>query len=888
VLNILKAKRDAFPRVQPDSQPIARWQSSQAELLWDIMAGRSELVPVDEFEALRRAVPSPSMSQEHIDNLTAAVPLLNPEVITQSIAAMEAAEAASQGSSPALLHVLAELWEAIRVVVRSPASRLPEALSRSVSFSRAREPTPSGGSSPMDISPPSQGHLDAPISPPLLPGDAPEAPIILSSDESVVEQVVASPSSHKNTGERHDADTQAVHAHTALSDNSSLMPRASGESSLSDYSSGQDAVHPILLSSGHSSFHSSDHISVPDMGSARQGGKMSTGKATDQYEDASPAVLAWARYLNVIPARDTRSITPDCEPSEVWRTLPILQLFATTPLTDGSVFTHEAIRVAHEEAAGAMTGITDELNRVHEGFSHYFLSEPLTLLEDPSVPITSEHLRHMADVVAAVLSGGPKTMKEADNNVWAALPPGDWYHLATFIMVAIARGCICTTDIGRKGAFNVEPCRDMFLHDESLTQPQTQRDLLTAVSAQVQEELKDEGVLLLQDSIDGLRTTIWRAHEGQIRAWTEREVLSVYKRLSDICLSDILDLIEREASVEEITEAMKEDINMEIRGKFKGKIAEEKSKAYATALDEARTAGLRDAQAQGAVEAAQKGKSYQDMLISRAEDEAKIKADVLFKSWLESARTKMKHKVESVVEAEQEEAISEQRLALKSRLTDMDYNSRKDHVRSLAIQLGLLNELAMPIPSLPKRAKVGNESRTAPLAASKALGRVASPEVARCAPSSRATPTPAPSSCPAAEKDDITPRNSPSRMEWDSSLPEDPLPSIDFDADTHSSAASVYAPGNTMEDDAEVPTAVASFRDPDSGALNLSTQSSPPDEIQATPQPAPPLKSEVAQLFDLIVAKMMPMEIELSHIAGIVDGTTKTTSKPATRPPVTA
>jgi hypothetical protein len=132
---LLKAERDAFPRVQPDSQPIAHWQSSQTELLWDIMAGRSELIPDDEFEAIRRAVPSPSMSQEHSDNLAAALPLLEPTVIVNAITAMEEASAASQGASPALVSIPGELWEALRVVVKSPASKLPDALTRSTSFS---------------------------------------------------------------------------------------------------------------------------------------------------------------------------------------------------------------------------------------------------------------------------------------------------------------------------------------------------------------------------------------------------------------------------------------------------------------------------------------------------------------------------------------------------------------------------------------------------------------------------------------------------------------------------------------------------------------------------------------------------------------------------------
>jgi hypothetical protein len=63
------------------------------------------------------------------------------------------------------------------------------------------------------------------------------------------------------------------------------------------------------------------------------------------------------RYLNVIPAKDTKSITPDHEPLEVRCSLPILQLFATTPLTDGSVFNYEVMREVHEEACYASLSV---------------------------------------------------------------------------------------------------------------------------------------------------------------------------------------------------------------------------------------------------------------------------------------------------------------------------------------------------------------------------------------------------------------------------------------------------------------------------------------------------------------------------------------------------
>jgi hypothetical protein len=56
--------------------------------------------------------------------------------------------------------------------------------------------------------------------------------------------------------------------------------------------------------------------------------------------------------------------------------------------------------------------------------------------------------------------------------------------------------------------------------------------------------------------------------------------------------------------------------------------------------------------------------------------------------------------------------------------------------------------------------------------------------------------------------------------------------------------------------------AVSTFKDPDLGAIPLSPSTSPPD--------AP--KSKVSQLFDLIMAKITLMEVELKRIGDKVDG----------------
>jgi hypothetical protein len=241
------------------------------------------------------------------------------------------------------------------------------------------------------------------------------------------------------------------------------------------------------------------------------------------------------------------------------------------------------------------------------------------------------------------------------------------------------------------------------------------------------------------------------------------------------------------------------------------------------------------------------------MILTRAEDEARIEGDKIYKSRLESLRTKLKCKAEQEVEAEHATVLTERRSALEEHLATMDFNARKDYVRSQAIQLGLLHDSATPVPSPPKRAKVGK----APMTTLKA--RPASPAV-------KDASHPDPSSCPAAEEDVITPRASSAPLDWSMSGPEDPLPAIDFDADTRSSAASIHAPGNTMEDDSPAPGAVSTLRDPDTGPLPLS------ESVTTPPTPTPKPATEVRQLFDLIVSKMAPLEREVARIANIVDG----------------
>jgi hypothetical protein len=86
-----------------------------------------------------------------------------------------------------------------------------------------------------------------------------------------------------------------------------------------------------------------------------------------------------------------------------------------------------------------------------------------------------------------------------------------------------------------------------------------------------------------------------------------------------------------------------------------------------------------------------------------------------------------------------------------------------------------------------------------------------------------------------------------------------------------------------MEDDQEVPSAVSSFWDPDSGPLPLSASSGPP--VSEVHTPTPP-KTEAKQLSDRILAVLVPLQQEISHIASIVDGTATTKRVPQGRGPL--
>jgi hypothetical protein len=122
----------------------------------------------------------------------------------------------------------------------------------------------------------------------------------------------------------------------------------------------------------------------------------------------------------------------------------------------------------------------EELNEGVEGYSHYFLSEPLTLCTEPAVKIASPHLRRILDIAGATLSMGPRNSQDGDP--WRMLRLSDWFRASTYVLSAVLRGCVRTPKVARMGNFPLLPLRDSFLYSNDLPELETQTDALRAMA----------------------------------------------------------------------------------------------------------------------------------------------------------------------------------------------------------------------------------------------------------------------------------------------------------------------------------------------------------------------------------------------------------------------
>jgi hypothetical protein len=380
----------------------------------------------------------------------------------------------------------------------------------------------------------------------------------------------------------------------------------------------------------------------------------------------------------------------------------------------------------HEDAVQTLTAITNELNQVMEGHSHYFLRDPLTLIGDPGLEIKTEELRKVLDIAAAVISGGPN---KDPLDVWPTLRPSDWFRASTHLLAAVARGALRVKHVGRAGNYPLEPMRDNYLRSDTLPQLETQRNLLEALANQIAEQLTlDNGPYLPHDSIDGIRATVWHAHEAQIRAAVVRKANKVEDRITTMGLSELIDNLLNKASTAEITDTIREDIELQIRSKHNNARLVAENDAYKSMIKQATAEGRSRAAAEALQVYATTSANLKEMkerqvkadaevyyknLLETAKNQARLQADSDFSRLLADECSAIAPRVEAEIKAEHTKTIQERRLATMAMLQALTLEEEKECIRAEAARLGM--DIQSKEPATKKVKVDQRKARPAPI-----------------------------------------------------------------------------------------------------------------------------------------------------------------------------
>jgi hypothetical protein len=507
-------------------------------------------------------------------------------------------------------------------------------------------------------------------------------------------------------------------------------------------------------------------------------------------------------------------------------------------LTEGGDYSQLAPFDLQQEAVDAMIGATDELNQAVEGYSHYFLEQPLHMLASPTFAVESVPLRRMVDVVTAVVSMGAHDELDVEHGeAWRSLMPGSWYRLSFSLLSAILRGCIRTPRIAHHGRFDFLPCLDTFRFSAQLPMPGTQRDALRFMAQQLLDHIDGPhgGPLLPHAAAMTVRDAAWQAQRELIREEVRRIVNPIRERISAMALSDIIDQLEAGDSVTEITHSLQLELEEEARRKFADRLqnikadttARLKREAEAEAEDEARILQeewrfkfLDELRDKAHAKAWTEQLAYwtdlfagRDDVKEKAKRAAKRAGDREYYDTLEDCRVNNKTIADKELSTEIADYKDQRRAALMLRADQEIAGEERELVRQAAVKLGLMHPLEQgPSQPVPKRTRNEPRSQTAALALQDARSRSASLSTVRKRGRSASLDTPRqssfkahpePSPCLVAGDDD-TPMNSPSESLTGSQIAQVKQELVENDP-LRGLRSSSHCPDNAMTDDSPSP-----------------------------------------------------------------------------------
>jgi hypothetical protein len=542
-------------------------------------------------------------------------------------------------------------------------------------------------------------------------------------------------------------------------------------------------------------------------------------------------------------------------------------------LTEGGDYSRLAPSDLHQEAVDAMIGATDELNQAVEGYSHYFLEQPLHMLASPTFAVESVPLRRMVDVVTAVVSMGAHDDLDVEHGeAWRSLMPGSWYRLSFSLLSAILRGCIRTPRIAHHGRFEFLPSLDTFRFSAQLPMPETQRDALRFMAQQLLDHIDGPhgGPLLPHAAAMTVRDAAWQAQRELIREEVRHIANPIRERISAMALSEIIDQLEAGDTVTEITHTLQLEVEEEARRKFADRLqairtdttARLKKEAEAEAEDEARILQeewrfkfLDELRDKAHAKAWTEQLAYWTNLFAERDDvkekakrAAKRAGDREYYDTLEDCRANNKTIADKELSTEIADYKDQRRAALMLRADQEVAGEERELARQAAVRLGLMHPLEQgPSQPVPKRTRNEPRSHTAALALQDARSRSASLSTVRKRGRSASLDTPRQSSFKAHPEpspcllagDDDTPMNSPSESLTGSQIAQVKQELVENDP-LRGLRSSSHCPDNAMTDDSPSPP------NPDWPSAAHSRHATPAPDFARLPShftPAPDLSS---------------------------------------------
>ena len=240
-----------------------------------------------------------------------------------------------------------------------------------------------------------------------------------------------------------------------------------------------------------------------------------------------------------------------------------------------------------DKAYDEMLAAVDDIESLVQGYSYYFLEGELKFLKGNAIAIPPNQLMRILQSLTGIISMGPRGEIDRENgDIFASLTNDSWCRLVLALLGAILRGCMRTRDLPARCNFELGS-EDDFDVDDQLRQPATQLEVIQFMIAQLNEQFLPNANGLPAPRVEEICMRIWAKLEDALRAELEAEAAVFSSRISGMGISDIFEQIMSGVSHQELTETMREEIQLEECSRFCNLLLAARGQATDYALAEA-------------------------------------------------------------------------------------------------------------------------------------------------------------------------------------------------------------------------------------------------------------------------------------------------------------